>query len=56
MNTVFSDDSAHLSAQLVFLLYAFARLVGGKAKGNCSFGVEYKILRLKLLEITLLKA
>lgn len=43
MQIVFSDDSAHLSAQLVSLLYAFGRLVGGKAKGKDSFGVEYKI-------------
>lgn len=56
MNTVFRDDSAHLSAQLVSLLHAFARLVGGKAKGKGSFGVEYEILWLELLKITLLKA
>lgn len=44
MNIGFSDDSAHLSTQLVSLLYAFARLMGGKPKGKGSFGVEYEIL------------
>lgn len=44
MNIGFSDGSAHLSTQLVSLLYAFARLMGGTPKGKGSFGVEYEIL------------
>lgn len=48
MNIVFSDDSAHLSAELVSLFYAFASLVGGKAKGRGGFEVEYEIIWFRI--------
>lgn len=56
MNFVFSDDSAHLSTQLVSLLYAFARLMGGKPKGKGSFGVEYEILWFRFVRNNFIKS
>lgn len=56
MNIVFSDDSVHLSAQLVSLLHTFARLVGGEAKGEVVLRWNMKLFGSELLEITLLKA